>query len=94
MKVIVVTSRSSPYTEFAKSIMIRLAREEGLEYEIYEVDEGEVPVSVKGRELPCFLVDEKVVWEGRPSYEGIRKAISQKKPRLGKRILDMIWGKK
>ncbi len=95
MKVTVLVSKNSPYTEHAKSVMIRLSREIDIEYEIYEVGEGEVPVSAKGRELPCFLAGEKVIWEGRPNYEMIKRAIEKGSAKgIGERILRSIWGRK
>ena len=92
MKLVLVTSRGSTFGEHAKSLLIRLSREvEDLDYEIVEVDRGDEPVMLRGKQLPCFLVGDKVVMEGKPNYERLKKIVS--KP-AGKSFMSKIFGKK
>ncbi len=83
MKLTVLTSRDSNYSEFAKSILIRLSREMDIEYEIVEVRPGEKPIIAKGKELPCFILDDKVVMSGKPSYEELKRILRKGNGFLG-----------
>ena len=83
MKLTVLTHKDSSYTEFTKSLLIRLSREVEIEYEIVEINPGEEPMIARGKELPCFIVDEKVVMAGKPSYEQLKKMLSKRNGFLG-----------
>ena len=83
MKLTVLTHKDSSYTEFTKSLLIRLSREVDIDYEIVEINPGEEPMIARGKELPCFILNEKVVMAGRPSYEQLKKILSRKGGFLG-----------
>ncbi len=83
MKLTVITSKHSSYSNIAKSLLIRLSREMPLEYEIVEVDGKEKPIIVKDRELPCFLINDKIIMSGKPSYSELKKILSKKRGVFG-----------
>ena len=77
MKLTVITSKRSPYNEVAKSMLIRLSREAPIEYEIIELHGNEKPIIAKDKELPCFIINEKVVMSGRPKYSELKSILKK-----------------